>query len=357
MKWIGNFAPRIDIEIGSALRNNSDLSRTRSSREGNYNKKNRYVSPNDIISSLHFQSPQLTCFLNVRSLTSLTEKLSNNYHGHESVAHSNFRSFYSGQERTDACERTIIITVQWIQRARWSQELSDSYRVRLVCSAPLWQTRRSYKCEQLLCGNYFGFARLLWMGRKCWHTLWNEIKSERTVKWNSGSLWRAWSCEISRMVSLKSLHIWVSVLLTYFTNLFLTIYPKNVSNTFLHSWCDRCLSECLYAVNFSFKIMIRIETWRPNERKRRRRSGKQSIKPLSALEDNFYSVTKHGHPATLIGWMALNRGAGLFDRTENPELGVYVMPHQCWVFRFPKRARRIPLLRNICRRSFILFSR
>lgn len=118
VKWIGNFAPRIDIEIGSALRNNSDLSRTRSSREGNYNKKKpRHVSPNDITSSLRFQSPQLTCFPNVRSLMSSTEKLSNNYHGHESVARCNFRSFHSGQERPDACEWTMIITVQWIQGA------------------------------------------------------------------------------------------------------------------------------------------------------------------------------------------------------------------------------------------------
>ena len=45
MERIGNFAPRIDIEIGSALRNNSDLSGSRSCRERNCNetkkKKNK----------------------------------------------------------------------------------------------------------------------------------------------------------------------------------------------------------------------------------------------------------------------------------------------------------------------------
>ena len=38
MERIGNFAPRIDIEIGSALRNNSDLERSRSCRERNCDK-------------------------------------------------------------------------------------------------------------------------------------------------------------------------------------------------------------------------------------------------------------------------------------------------------------------------------
>lgn len=91
--------------------------RGRVAKETTIKKNPCHVSPNDITSSLRFQSPQLTCFPNVRSLMSSTEKLSNNYHGHESVARCNFRSFHSGQERPDACEWTMIITVQWIQGA------------------------------------------------------------------------------------------------------------------------------------------------------------------------------------------------------------------------------------------------
>ncbi|KAK1129837.1 hypothetical protein K0M31_019545, partial [Melipona bicolor] len=50
----------------------------------------------------------------------------------------------------------------------------------------------------------------------------------------------------------------------------------------------------------------------------------QSAKPPSALKDSFCPVMKQ-----TVDRKALDRGARMFSRTENPEAGVYVMSHQC----------------------------
>ncbi|KOX81309.1 hypothetical protein WN51_00217 [Melipona quadrifasciata] len=103
----------------------------------------------------------------------------------------------------------------------------------------------------------------------------------------------------------------------------------DVITVFKPCW-QKCQSKKLKVKSISSLVMFEGKRYKNSVKNGVR---EQPAKPPSALKDSFCPVMKQ-----IVDRTALDRGARMFSRTENPEVGVYVMSHQCREYPGPPRS-------------------